>query len=275
MLGKVSVLLPVYNGEKYLCEQIDSIIDQDYENIHIYIRDDGSKDGSFDLIREYADNFPDQISIIKGPNTNIGLVQSIELLLRTAAPSDYYMFADQDDIWFSNKISSSVNEIRRLEILKAGPAAVCTDCICVDQNKKIISESFFKSQKFPTTTFESVERMIALNVVQGSTLIINRAALDVILPLPKWLNVHDSYIATHIANEGLIDYFHKPTMLYRQHGNNQLGEIKIGIKYYLHRFTKLVYTIKIINLYRRTFPTPPSFFKIIYYKIYYSLNRLL
>ena len=96
-MKKVIILLSAYNGEKYIREQIKSIINQTYSEIKIYVRDDGSKDQTPQILKEFADE--GMIKLYLGEN--IGFVKSFLWLVKNCENADYYAFADQDDVWLS------------------------------------------------------------------------------------------------------------------------------------------------------------------------------
>ncbi len=101
---QVNVLISTYNGEKYIKEQLDSVIEQSYDNIKIYIRDDGSTDSTIDVIAPYLN--ADKVQLIKAENVGFG--RSFLSLLKAAEDGDYWAFCDQDDIWLQDKIKWAV-----------------------------------------------------------------------------------------------------------------------------------------------------------------------
>ena len=96
--------MSTYNGEKYVREQLDSILNQTYKNIEIVVRDDGSKDNTVKIIKEYQEKYKN-IKLVTGKN--LGFIKSFFELLKITE-SDYYSYADQDDIWMENKIELAV-----------------------------------------------------------------------------------------------------------------------------------------------------------------------
>lgn len=104
MSSKVNIVMSAYNGEKYIREQLDSLLRQDYENCEIYVRDDGSKDDTVKILREYEKEHG--IHVIEGKNQ--GFSASFFEVLRAAEEGDYWSFCDQDDIWFPEKIRFAV-----------------------------------------------------------------------------------------------------------------------------------------------------------------------
>lgn len=117
-LDKIQILMSTYNGERYLKEQLDSILEQDCKDKGIectlLVRDDGSKDGTQKILEEYAKKYSTQIEWYQGENK--GVIQSFfELLQRADDTASYYAFADQDDFWMPDKISSGISSIQKLE----------------------------------------------------------------------------------------------------------------------------------------------------------------
>lgn len=110
MTHQVAILMSTYNGEKYLDAQIKSIINQTNPHWHLYIRDDGSRDRTPQIIQKYVrqDN---RISWLNPDHVvNRGVTRSfMELLQQTTA--DFYMFCDQDDVWLPNKIQVTLNKM--------------------------------------------------------------------------------------------------------------------------------------------------------------------
>ncbi|MGN0151443.1 MAG: glycosyltransferase [Wujia sp.] len=115
MEPKVNILLAVYNGEKYLKKQLDSLLAQTYHNIDIYIRDDGSTDGTVDFIRQYiAGHDTEKRMILLEPDgINLGCPGTFYAMARQCEPAVYYAFCDQDDMWYPDKISWAVERLER------------------------------------------------------------------------------------------------------------------------------------------------------------------
>ena len=109
-MKKVNVILPAYNGEKYIGEQIESLLDQTYPNIDIYIRDDRSRDDTLNVIRSYIGKEPEgkKIILINNEDTNWGYVRNVFDTWKLTDRADYYCFCDQDDVWHADKVEKSV-----------------------------------------------------------------------------------------------------------------------------------------------------------------------
>lgn len=269
----IDILMSTYNGSKFLQQQLDSIINQTYVNWRLIIRDDGSSDTTLDIIENYAIAYPDRIKIVDRGTANLGSSKSFERLL-DFVESDYFMFSDQDDIWCNNKIECSFKEMLHIEDLygKNMPLMVCADAKCIDSDGKDICDSFFESQKFIDTTKNDIS-LLALNVVQGSTALMNKKVMDYIRPFPNYVQ-HDQWIAVITAHYGKVSYLHEPLLLYRQHGHNVLGALNIGASYFMKKMGNIKKQTRIYYSFYKNLPFRPNIIKWSCLKIYYSLKRL-
>ena len=106
---KVNIIVSTYNGSKYIREQLKSLFDQSYPNIDIYVRDDGSDDGTLDILKEYEAS--GTVTLIRGEN--LGFCGSFMELLRLTDKGDFWSFCDQDDIWYPDKVALAVKWLER------------------------------------------------------------------------------------------------------------------------------------------------------------------
>src|ERR1700761_4914686 len=142
---EVEVLLATYNGARFLRQQIDSILGQDYENLRVLARDDGSSDQTIEILEHYATQFPARFRVVPR-SAGTGNPRNNFLLLMKAATADYICFSDQDDVWLPDKISRTMKTMDRLEqqSTKAAPLLVFTDLSLTDENLKIVHPSFWQ-----------------------------------------------------------------------------------------------------------------------------------
>ena len=133
---KVNVILSTYNGSRYVGQLLDSILEQDYSNIKICIRDDGSTDGTQQILREYAEKHSNIFLI--NENNNLGVPNCFYKILKECNDADYYAFADQDDIWDSGKISRAVNQLEELD--NSNPNMYCATFNYVDDRGMVIRQ---------------------------------------------------------------------------------------------------------------------------------------
>jgi len=230
MEEKIDVLLATYNGEKYLKEQIESILNQTYKNIHLIISDDNSKDGTPEILKQYE---KDERITVYFQEQNLGYVRNFEFLLKQVQ-SDYYMLSDQDDIWLPEKIEKSMETLKR-----ENADFVFGDLEVVDENLNTIYESFgdfmLLNRKIKKC-INTYEVNYLYNCVTGCTVLSKKQFLKYILPIPnnsKYL-IHDYWMALMVALNGKLVYMPEKYIKYRQHGNNQVGTDKIS-----HKFGKL------------------------------------
>lgn len=236
----INILISTYNGEKFISEQLDSLIEQTVQDFVVLIRDDGSTDSTVDIIKEYENRYPDKIIFIHDNLGNLGSSKSFMKLLEYS-DKEYIMFCDQDDIWVPNKIELSLNKIKELEGIfsKDIPLLVFTDLMVVDENLNIISKSFRFYQKLDPQISTNWKKLLAQNVITGCTMIINRKAKEVCLPYLSEIMMYDHWIGVNVAKYGKIGWIDIPTVLYRQHRDNVAGAHKYGIKYIANKLRNI------------------------------------
>ena len=219
----VTVLLAVYNGEKYLAEQLDSILGGSFKNFNILIRDDGSVDNSLKIAEDYAKRYS-QITVLKGEPTGSACRNFFELI--KTADDDYIMFCDQDDYWLPDKIQKTFEKMLVTENgEKDIPVLVHTDLSVADAELNIIAPSFFKFQAISPER-SALNNLLVQNNVTGCTVMVNRSLLNLAKNAPNSCAMHDWWLALLAAAFGKTAYLGEPTMLYRQHGDNQVGAKK-------------------------------------------------
>lgn len=227
----ITILMSTYNGEKYLKEQLDSIIGQDMQEWHLVVRDDGSTDGTMEILQRYAAK--DERVQVVSDGRNMGVIRSFEYLLQHHGTEGYIAFADQDDVWFPNKLRISKEALQRAEkeYGESTPLAVHTDLTVTDEHLQEISESFWNyAQIKPHILNRKTEYLAICNSVTGCTLLFNQAARRVSLPFGEKALMHDSAIAVSVKKRGgQVVPIDKATLYYRQHGDNALGAVKYDL----------------------------------------------
>mgnify|MGYP003301947365 CR=1 FL=1 len=226
MEEKVDILLATFNGEKYLKEQIESILNQTYPNIQIIISDDCSQDGTREILKQYEKN--DKIKIFY-QEKNLGYVKNFEFLLKQVE-NDIYMLSDQDDVWKKEKVEKTIEKLKSENL-----DLVFGDLEVVDENLNTICTSYNKYMHLNNKIKKHIKDyrlQYIYNCMTGCTMASKKELLNKILPLPtnsKYM-IHDYWIGLIIALNGKIGYLEKPYILYRQHGNNQVGIVKASHK---------------------------------------------
>ena len=221
-MHKIDILMATYNSEKYISEQLQSIINQTYKDFHLYICDDVSTDSTSNILSEYKLQYNNTISILKN-ETNKGAKYNFSNLFQNSQ-ADYVMFSDHDDVWLNNKIEVTYNKMIELEntYSKDTPILVFTDKFVTDDKLNITAKSHNKSEKFNTNDF-SLNSLLMANVASGCTIMVNAALRKICGTINSNALMHDYWLMLTAAAFGHIGYINIPTMYYRQHNNNQLG----------------------------------------------------
>jgi len=233
MLKKtINILMTTFNGERYIEEQIESIINQTAENWKLFIRDDGSTDSTVGIIKKFVDQNPGKINYIESAKKHLGAKDNFAILL-DSTNGNYFMFCDQDDVWLPDKIELTFERMLEVEGKNGNetPILIHTDLKVVDENLHILAESFSKYQNLKPRKVKSINRLIVQNVITGCTVMINRALKDIALPFPDSAIMHDWWLGLVASAFGIVDYIDIPTVLYRQHDINEIGAKKWSFRY--------------------------------------------
>lgn len=220
---KIAILLATYNGEKYIAEQIDSILEQTDKDWMLYIHDDGSKDGTVEILEMYARRYPNQIHIVDGASTGGAKQNFFYLFSQVEAP--YYMCCDQDDVWSPEKIKITKKEMLHLEKEdETLPCLVFTELKVVDEDLNVLNKKMSDYQGLDCKNL-SINRALIQNVVTGCTMMINRTMREEFEKLTDYTDVlmHDWWVMLVATRFGKVSFVEDATILYRQHGNNGVG----------------------------------------------------
>ncbi len=223
----IHIVCSVFNGETYLTEFIRSVQAQTVSNWMLWVRDDGSTDGSFSLLQAMA-AADERVHLVDVAGKNLGVVASFNRVLQQV-PGDarYIMFADQDDVWLPQKVEFTLSAMMLGEQHSNGPLLVHTDMQVVDARLNPIAESFWEYAHInPEAT--SLRRLLSRNVVTGATMMINRALRERAGAIPANAAMHDWWMACVASAFGSLIAVTTPTMLYRQHGANVVGAARPG-----------------------------------------------
>lgn len=221
----INILMSTYNGERYLAEQLDSILGQTYTDWRLFVRDDGSKDNTIEILRKYAAAHPEQIRLSLD-NENLGACASFERLLVQHGDADYFAFCDQDDVWMPDKLAVCVAEMQRQEqLLLNKPVVVHTDLQVVDEQLTMLSPSFWAyGGIYPEILDHNIHFLAICNSVTGCAMLMNRLARECTLPFPPHVFMHDAWIGIRVLAEGgTIAPISQTTIYYRQHIDNVCG----------------------------------------------------
>lgn len=226
----VAVLLALYNGERFLGDQLESLARQTHRNWSLSIRDDRSSDNSVPIAQAFRATMPGRdIRIWSGEH--LGFSRNFLALLSSLDPTtDFFAYCDQDDIWHCDKLARAVD---RLSEIPAGvPALYCGPTIVTDARLRTIGRSpHFKAPP-------SFRNALVQNIAGGNTMVANRAALQILKQAAEYLGpipAHDwwTYQVMSAAG-GTIILDSEPMVKYRQHGHNNIGSNR-GLRAKLRR----------------------------------------
>jgi glycosyltransferase involved in cell wall biosynthesis len=229
--NKVTIMMGTYNGAKFLLEQLLSLESQEHKNWELLVSDDGSTDDTLKLLQKFQDTWPQgKLTIVDGPHK--GFCQNFLSLLDRAQDSDYFAWADQDDIWCPYKLTQSIEKLRHYG--DTTPALYCSRTTIVDEHNNILGMSPLRSTPPPSFSNALVQSLAGAN-----TMVFNQPARELIkLGLGLAPVSHDWWAYQVVTGVGgQLIYDPKPTLRYRQHTDNIIGSNK-GIFALLSRIRK-------------------------------------
>ncbi len=198
----ISVCLASFNGERYIREQVESILSSP-EVGELIISDDGSSDRTLAIVNAIADP---RVRVVAGPRK--GLVRNFESLLEQVK-GEYIFLSDQDDIWRPNKVRAIIG-------LLQGADLVVSDCEIVDSQGAVMEESFFSIRHSGPGFIKNLSR----NSFLGCCMAFRRNVLDAAMPFPSRLPMHDWWLGLVATMVGQVIFVDERLVLYRRHGAN-------------------------------------------------------
>lgn len=233
----VEILVATYNGDRYLAEQLDSLLAQTERGIRILIRDDGSTDGTAGILDEYEQKYPQKIRVIRdaircgGPTPNF-----MELVKH--AEGEYIMFCDQDDVWKKEKVGETLRVMRERERQKGRdfPLLVFSDYIVADAALNPVPVREKQLQVYGYRT--DFRHLLVQNYVTGCTVMMNRAAYRLMGAYDSRIRMHDWWAAQYVSALGEVVHLPEKLMYYRQHGDNVVSAV--NVRSFSYRIEKLL-----------------------------------
>jgi hypothetical protein len=222
--AEVEVLLATYNGERFLREQMESILAQDYENLRLLARDDGSSDATVAILHDFGRRFPGRVRILPTEYAT-GSARDNFLLLMQASTANYICFSDQDDVWLQDKVRRTMQAMDKLESRwgRDLPLLVFTDLRVVDDQLQSLHPSFWAHAQIEPARINRLQSLLRQNVVTGCTAMLNRRLVELALRMPRQATMHDHWIALLACTMGRSSILNAQTVLYRQHDRNIVG----------------------------------------------------
>jgi len=212
----VAILLATFDGADMLMPQLESIARQTHDDWSLTVSDDGSSDATTAVVRSFAASMPQKrVAIIRGPGR--GSAQNFLSLLRAAGRAPFVAFSDQDDVWFDDKLSRAVSQLKNAQLPTVyGSTTVITDKVLMPLRTSL---------RFKRRT--GFQNALVQNVAGGNTMVLNRSALDALQPASKYAEQiisHDWWCYQMVTGMGgRMLYDPVPSLFYRQHSANQIG----------------------------------------------------
>ena len=226
MLPVVDVLMPAYNGELFLAPMLDSILGQKGAAVRLQVRDDGSTDATPSILEQYAHQHA-CMQTRSGPR--LGVVGNVDALMTHSSQGGnaYFALADQDDIWFANKLEQQYALMHRLEQQHGTecPILLYADARCIDENGHTVAPSFLRKMGIPRGWGQTLRQALVMSPALGCTCMGNAALRRLALPLPQGENIfmHDWWLLLVACCFGVAHCMPEPLVAYRQHSANVLG----------------------------------------------------
>jgi len=228
-MKKVVVFMAVYNGEKFLSQQLDSLLSQKNIVLELYIRNDGSTDNTFEILSKYAS---EKKYIKFSTSKNQGPAKSfLDLVFSYEGNANYYSFSDADDVWEPDKLVSATQQLTNHSNI---PTMYCSQLKIVDENLNFIA---LTSPPYRKPSFKNA---LIETVTSGGTIVLNKAAFKILRKYqPKYVVMHDSWIYLLMSSFGRIIFSRDAKILYRQHEYNDSSSYQTALEKWKRRLKVL------------------------------------
>lgn len=215
----ISIALASYNGEKYISEQIDSILSQTIQDFELIVCDDCSKDSTWSILEEYKAK-DKRIKIYKNEH-NLGFKKNFERAISLCS-GDYIAFSDQDDIWMPEHLELLLNHLNGCDL-------VCGNAMLADidgNSMNVTCRDTDKIDSIPVEKDDAFFTMLYRPYVQGSTSLAKTDFLKKYLPIPYEVKFHDQWFGMMASLSNGVSYVSECILKYRMHGNNETEHTK-------------------------------------------------
>ncbi len=237
---KVSVVMATYNGEKYLEQQIQSILNQTIKPDEIIVCDDRSTDGTTDLLERYHNAGYLKYYV---NDSRLGFVNNFKRAMGMATPGNHVALADQDDEWLPEKLETSITLLKEIESDEL-PCMVYSDLILTDQTGQVLNQSF-RSEFGQDRYRHNLETLLFVNFVTGCTVVMNPKLRDLFMETPDDVRYHDEWLALLAFTFGRAKSANTPLVKYRKHQTN--ASLDAGAKSNNRYHSVLSQLLKAIN----------------------------
>ncbi len=239
-MATIDVLLATYNGASYLPEQLASLEAQTFADWRLVLRDDGSSDGSAQIVRDWAARTGRELAVIEDGRKGLGAMGNFAALIETS-DAPYFACCDQDDVWLPEKLALMLERVREAERRRGAdtPVLAYSDLRVVDAELREVSPSFrsYCPLVLPRPA-RVMSDLMTQNVVTGCASLGNAALRQAALPIPPEAVMHDWWLALVAVGLGELVDVPQATVLYRQHGKNAIGAVRWNLVSLLTRLVR-------------------------------------
>ena len=213
-MAEIAIIMATYNGERFLREQIDSILDNSFKDIELHICDDGSTDGTEAIATEYVQKYQGKVFFHKNEK-NLRVIKNFLVNIKKF-DAPYYMLCDQDDFWLKNKVETEVKALECLEreygehsLLEIYSNYYVSDASL--NNKRVVYQNDMHAD---------FNHLVIQNWIMGCTMMVNEALLKYGRVIPPESENHDRWLSIIASLYGHIEYISEPLMIHRVHNQN-------------------------------------------------------
>ncbi len=225
---RVSVAMATYNGEKYIKEQIDSILKNLEDNDELIISDDGSKDRTLDIINSFKDK---RIKVFEGPKK--GIKQNFNNAIIHCS-GEYIFLSDQDDYWMDNKVERILDCFEKNDVI-----LIQHDAIVIDGKENVLLDSFAKHRKVKTGIIKNLIK----NSYHGCCMVFKKKLIKEITPIPDNIYLHDQWIGMIAELNGKTMFLNDKLIKYRRYENNNSSFTHLPFKEQLKNRIGYIYAL--------------------------------
>lgn len=223
----ISIAMCTYNGERFIKEQIDSILEQTYSNFELIITDDCSSDKTIEIIQNYQEN-DTRIKLYQN-EVNLGFVKNFEKAI-SLCRGEYIALADQDDIWKKDKLKTFIEKIGENVL-------IYSDALLIDEYSESMEKELIRPDK-ELISGSNNRAFLLENCVSGNTLMFKKALVNYILPIPEDVSFHDIWIAFVASTYGSIIFTDEPMTYYRRYAEQVTKKRVKDYESFFDRFEK-------------------------------------
>lgn len=216
---RLDICLATYNGMPWIKEFLSSLDAQTYENWRLIVSDDDSCDGTVEQIRAHFVHSPGKLVVVQRDSTGLGVIRNFQDAI-DASNAEYVLLADQDDVWQPNKLERLYQTMRRIEAeQRSMPALVFSDLEVVDEQLQLLDASWWSFSSTSPAWANSFRGMLCQNVVPGCAMMLNRILIDLALPFPPKILMHDWWLLLVCTAFGKVGSCRDSLVRYRRHAD--------------------------------------------------------